>query len=176
MNKQIFIINGSGQVGKDTFCNMIRDYSGYNTYIISSVDRVKEVAKKIGWDGKSKTDKDRKFLSDLKFLTTEYNDFSMNDIREKINYFNASVKKEIMFIHIREPKEIERCKQEFSAKTILITNKNVEHIISNEADAGVFEYLYDFYIHNDGSLEELKEKALNFIERIIGENSNENKN
>lgn len=166
MNKQIFIINGSGRTGKDSFCNMIRNYSGHDTYIISSVDKVKEIAKELGWDGKSKTDKDRKFLSDLKMLTTEYNDFSMQDIREKVNYFNASIKKEIMFIHIREPKEIERCKQDFNAKTVLITNKNVPHITSNEADAGVFNYHYDYVIRNDGTLEELKDKALTFINRF----------
>ena len=69
-NKQIFIINGSGGTGKDTFCNMIRDYSGHDTYIISSVDDIKKKAQLMGWDGVSKTDKDRKFLSDLKDLCT----------------------------------------------------------------------------------------------------------
>lgn len=169
MNKQIFIINGSGRVGKDTFCNLIRDYSGHDTYIISSVDDIKKKAKLMGWDGISKTEKDRKFLSDLKDLCTWYNDAPYDYIRQQIMYFEATPKSEIMFIHIREPKEIEKIKQKYPyIKTILITNKNVPHITSNEADAGVFDYHYDYVIRNDGSLDELKDKALELLKEFEG--------
>lgn len=167
MNKQIFIINGSAGVGKDSFCNMIRDYSGHDTYIISSVDEVKNKAKFMGWDGVSKTEKDRKFLSDLKDLCTWYNDAPYNYVRQQIMYFEAMPSSEVMFIHIREPKEIEKIKQKYPyVKTILITNKNIPHITSNVADAGVFDYHYDYIIRNDGDLEELKDKALEFIDRF----------
>jgi len=169
MNKQIFIINGSGRVGKSTFCNLIRDYSGHDTYIISSVDDIKEKAKLMGWDGISKTEKDRKFLADLKNLCTWYNDAPYDYIRQQIMYFEATPKSELMFIHIREPKEIEKIKQKYPyIKTILITNKNVPHITSNEADAGVFDYQYDFVIQNDGSLDELKDKALELLKEFEG--------
>lgn len=169
MAKHIFVINGSGGVGKDSFCNIIRDYSGHDTYIISSVDDIKKKATSMGWDGISKSEKDRKFLSDLKDLCSWYNDSPYKYIKEQIKYFNASIKKEIMFIHVREPKEIERVKQDFGAKTILITNTNVPNITSNAADKGVFDYQYDYYIRNNGTLEDLKNTALNFISRIINE-------
>lgn len=146
---------------------MIKNYSGHDTYIISSVDDIKKKAKLMGWDGTSKTEKDRKFLSDLKDLCTWYNDAPYDYIRQQIMYFEATPKSEIMFIHIREPKEIEKIKQKYPyIKTILITNKNVPHITSNEADAGVFDYHYDYVIRNDGSLDELKDKALELIKEF----------
>lgn len=171
MAKHIFVINGSGGVGKSTFCNIIRDYSGHDTYIISSVDDIKKKATSMGWDGISKSEKDRKFLSDLKDLCTWYNDAPYEYIKREIKYFNASIKKEIMFIHIREPKEIERIKQDFGAEAILITNKNVSHITSNNADKGVFDYYYDYVIKNNGTLGDLKNTALDFIGRFYEERS-----
>ena len=65
--KHIIIINGCGGVGKDTFVNMCAKYTSVVNY--SSVKEIKEIAKYIGWDG-SKEERDRKFLSDLKLLTT----------------------------------------------------------------------------------------------------------
>ena len=167
MQKLIFVINGSGGVGKDSFCNAIKKYSGHDTYVISSVDDIKKKAISMGWDGVSKTEKDRKFLSDLKDLCTWYNDAPFHYIKNQIMYFKATPKTEIMFIHVREPKEIQKLKDAFpELKTILVTNKNVPNITSNDADAGVFDYHYDYYIKNDGTLEELKENALSFIERF----------
>ena len=63
MNKNIIVINGTGGSGKDTFVEYVSKYA--KVYNFSSVDKVKEIAKLIGWTG-TKTDKDRKFLSDLK--------------------------------------------------------------------------------------------------------------
>lgn len=175
MNKLLIVINGMARSGKDTFCNFVRDYSGHNTFIISSVDDVKEKAKTMGWDGVSKTEKDRKFLSDLKDLCTWYNDAPFNYIKEQIKYFYASIHKEIMFIHIREPQEIQKLKNEFpELKTLLITNKNVPNITTNSADASVYDYqYYDYIIKNDGTLNDLKEAALNFVNRFYEDNTNE---
>lgn len=173
MKKVIVVINGYAESGKDTFCNIVRDYSGYDTYTISSVDRVKEIGEICGANRNDKSEKNRKFWSDLKDLLTWYNDLPMNKIREEVNYFLKSVKKEIMFIHVREPNEIERCKQEFGAKTLLIVNKNVEQITSNHADAGVFDYQYDYIIKNNGTLDDLKEKAINFASKMMNGDANE---
>src|SRR5574344_92768 len=102
MKKYIIIINGTGGSGKDTFVDMVSKY--HKVYNVSSIDKVKEIAKMIGWNG-GKTDKDRKFLSDLKELTTEYNDMAFKDISDKVKIFKDS-DDEVMFIHIREPKNI----------------------------------------------------------------------
>lgn len=169
MKKQVFIINGSGGVGKDTFIAFIcLNFESKNILPIinfSSVDKVKKVAKLIGWDG-SKTEKDRKFLSDLKLLCTNYNDMPFNSMYEKvIEFYNGNYS--MLFLHIREPEEIERAKNIFNAKTILVKRDSVEHITSNMADENVYNYNYDIVINNDGTYDDLEIKALDFINDFI---------
>ena len=49
---------------------------------------------------------------------------------------------------------------------MLITNPRVKLITSNDSDGKVNEYEYDYYIENDGTLEDLKKKAVQFIEEL----------
>ena len=161
MNKNIIVINGTGGSGKDTFVEYVSKYA--KVYNFSSVDKVKEIAKLIGWTG-TKTDKDRKFLSDLKKLTTNYNDMSFVSIKEAINKFNTS-DDEIMFIHIREPEEIQRVVDNFSAKTLLIKREGLKIIDTNSSDANVENYKYDYTIINT-TLENLDKSALDFVQDL----------
>lgn len=163
-NKKIVIINGSGTVGKDTFVDFCRIYA--NIMNISSVDKIKEAAKLIGWDG-GKTEEDRKFLSDLKLLSTGYNNYPYEYIKTNIEQFEHDRSLGVMFIHVREPEEIEKLKKEFGCITLLIQNVNKEGISSNMADANVENYEYDYVVHNDEDLIELKSKAIDFIKSII---------
>lgn len=177
MDKQIFIINGMATCGKDTFVELVNKHAynefGFEAISYSSVTKVKEIMKHCGWDGISKTEKDRKFMSDLKLLLTEYNDLPMNDMKEFLNVFwDKEIGKRfaMVFYHIREPEEIERASKEFNAKTILIKRDSVKHITSNMADNNVYNYDYDIVIENNGTLEGLKEKAKLFVEDCINNN------
>ena len=161
MNKRIFIINGSGGVGKDTFCEYVGKYAKVRVH--SSVEEVKNIARLCGWSG-SKEPKDRRFLSDLKDLLTKYNDLPFKGIESVVKRFYKDTN-EFLFIHIREPEEIERAKQEFNAHTILVVNDNVKGIYSNHADGRVLEYNYDVVIDNSGTLEDLDTLAKNFVEK-----------
>lgn len=161
MSKKVFIINGSGGVGKDTFCEYVGHYA--KVKVISSIDLVKDYASKMGWNG-SKTPRDRKFLSDLKDLLTKYNDYPFRDICQKVLWFKED-DNEFLFIHIREPEEIDRAKREFNAHTILMVNDNVRGIYSNHADARVLEYNYDIVIDNSGTLKDLDIIAKDFVEK-----------
>ena len=62
MDKKIIIINGTGGSGKDTFVEFCSKYA--NVFNFSSIDKVKEIAKIIGWTG-SKSEKDRNAREDL---------------------------------------------------------------------------------------------------------------
>lgn len=161
MNKRIFVINGSGGVGKDTFVNMVSKYIPTTNY--SSVDKIKEAAKVIGWNGE-KTEKARKFLSDLKILSTEYNNYPYKSMINKINDFLEDTVNQFLFLHIREPEEIKCLSKEFDLTTILISNSNVSPINTNMADKNVFDYDYDMEITNDSDLTKLNEKAELFCE------------
>lgn len=160
MKKHIFITNGMARSGKDTFAMLLNNI--IPTFKYSSIDKVKEIAKLCGWNGESKTENDRKFLSDLKMLTTEYSDMPFNAIKEKVEEFIADNKYSVMLIDIREPDEIEKAKVAFGAKTILIENNRVKNISSNFGDANVFNYKYDFVIENNGTLDEYQNTIYKF--------------
>ena len=161
MGKKIIIINGCGGVGKDTFVEFCKEF--VNVKNISSVDKVKEAAKVlVGWSGE-KSEKARKFLSDLKQMSIDYNNYPLVYIQEQSEKFLHNETEKVMFIHIREIEEIEKVKNAIGAKTLLITNNRVEKINTNKSDANVDNFQYDFYIENNGTLDELREKAKKFI-------------
>lgn len=169
LDKHIFIINGSGGVGKDTFVGLVSTelndmLKKFHTVVnFSSIDKVKDIAKEIGWNGE-KTERDRKFLSDLKILTSEYCDMPFKSMKKKVSEFLKDETNRVLFLHIREPEEIERAVKEFDAKTVLITRNSIKKITSNMADKNVFNYSYDFTIKNDGTIEDLRDKAVDFLQ------------
>jgi len=155
--KKIIVLNGSARAGKDTFADVVRMWAitnisepdRVNVYNISSVDRVKEAALLLGWDG-VKDNKGRKFLSDLKYLSSEVYDGPFNYMKSQID----SVDEGIFCLHIREGAEIKKFVREFpETKTIFIERKEIE-VPNNRADQEVALYDYDFYFSNNGSLED----------------------
>lgn len=159
--KKIVIINGSGGVGKDTFCDLCSEYAEIMVY--SSVDEIKAAAKMLGWNG-GKEERDRKFLSDLKVLSSQYNNYPYQCTQNAIDYFKHESDAEILFIHIREPLDIAQLVQENpDIRTVLVTNKHVHPINTNMADANVLQYDYDYYIQNDAGLNELDILAKWFV-------------
>lgn len=159
--KKIYIVNGMARCGKDTFAGFLGGIIPTHKY--SSVTKIKEIAKMCGWDG-GKTEKDRKFLSDLKVLTTKYSDLAFKDIKAMVEWFKTKSPCEVLLIDIREPNEIHRARHEFGAKTILIKNDNIPMINSNMADAGVFNYEYDYILENNGTLDDFRETVARFAE------------
>ena len=142
MKKLVVVINGAGGVGKDTLCNFVAEK--YRVRNISSVDPIKELARMAGWEGE-KTDRARKMLSDLKRLFTEYNDLPLRYIREQYEQFLNS-DEQVMFVHIREPEEIERFVKTNPEhiRTLLITNSSRETAVyGNVSDDNVALYQYD---------------------------------
>lgn len=135
------------------------------------MDFVKDIAKEAGWNGE-KTLKNRKFLSDLKDLLTEWNDVPYNKIKDEYDDFNLELEqydvshhKAFLFVHCREPQEIQKFKDRLNAFTVLIRRESVEsNKQSNHADSEVFNFNYDAVIDNNGSLQDLEEKAIGFIE------------
>ena len=162
--KQIFITNGMARSGKDTFAEYLNDFVPTLKY--SSIDKVKDIAKQCGWDG-TKDEKSRKFLSDLKILTSKVNNMPFRAIKTTVDQFKEDKEKRILLIDIREPKEIEKAKKAFGAKTILIKRNDVKSITSNMADAGVFDYDYDFIIENNGTLDDFYWTVYNFAKENI---------
>ena len=162
--KKIFIINGHATAGKDTFVDFVKEFSP-STLPLSTIDRVKFLAGYFGWDG-NKDSKGRKFLSDLKDSWTLYNDGPASVIVDTVkdaDYNN-------FFIHCREPQVIDKLVYYFNKESYEVITVSVKRDAaaasktSNHADADVENYQYDIYIDNNGSLEDLKNKAFTFVE------------
>ena len=168
MTKQVFIINGSGGVGKDTVCSAAAQ--SWKVQNISSITPILQVAKAAGWDG-TKTPAARRFLSQLKADCTEFNDLPFRYCTEQLQIF-AENDAELLFVHIREPEEIERFRQTagVNCKTILVRRPTLEQARGqqgNRSDDGVAAYAYDAEFLNDGSLEELPAKVHDFLQALI---------
>lgn len=171
---KIIIVNGRPTVGKSQFVEFCLERLGSWGKEISTVDFVKDIAKQAGWNGE-KTPKNRKFLSDLKDLLTEWNDIPYQKIKEEFDYFNyeliqhgVSGHKAFLFVHCREPQEIQKFKERLGAFTLLIRRESVENNEqSNHADSDVFNFKYDCVIDNNGSLRELREKAFGFVDLMM---------
>ena len=170
--KKIILINGSGGCGKSTFiklCNFLND----EVIELSTVDYVKEVATYLGWDG-SKTEENRAFLHDLKMVLEKWND------SPNLNTIKTIMKDKdhlIFFVNVREIESIKKLKShtfnDSKTYTLLIKNSNVLEITSNEADANVNNFEYDYVIDNSGTVGELLDKAKIFLNSIEEKGLNE---
>lgn len=161
-------MNGCGCSGKTTFEKMIQEIAaeeGDKIEILSTIDYVKDIARTFGWNGE-KQQKDRKMLSDLKDILTEWNDLPHKIICEKIEKCRENNIKAI-FIDSREPEDIQRFVDEYNAFTVLIKRSSIEMIYGNHADDNVDDYEYDCIIDNSRGLLELFCEANLFYETFI---------
>lgn len=174
---KVVIVNGRPGAGKTTFEDICQALMGPFCRSRSTVDRIKEVAKRAGWDGR-KTLESRKFLSDLKALCREFNDLPFQDIKRTLRLFKSDLVNyhvdghdAILLVDSREPAEIQRFKDEMDAITVLIRRAAIEEeTTSNESDENVFNFDYDYTIDNNGSIDDLRVVAEEFLDLIFSKN------
>ena len=163
MDKKTVIINGSGGTGKGEFVKFCNNF--VETENISTVDKVKDAATILGWSG-GKTEKDRLFLSNLKLVWDKYNGGSNAYAADQTYNFIRGPKK-LLFIHCREPKNIDIIRSTIECETLLIKSARVNKITSNMADANVDAFEYDHVINNDSDLEHLRRAAELFVTHLF---------
>lgn len=168
----VIIVNGSGRSGKDKFVEFFIDQYKYKAFNWSTIDRVKDIAKKnFRWNGK-KTERARKFLAEMKRIWAEYNNGPFLDTKNKIdNHYKKLNKKNkenvIYFVHCREPEEIKKFKDVYRNSCITILLKRDDRVVpNNHADMGVNNYDYDKIINNNGNEVDLRMEATKFIDYI----------
>lgn len=162
MNK-IVIINGQGGAGKDTFVNLCKKHKS-NIYNISTIDYVKDIAYSVGWDG-AKDEKGRKLLSDLKAALTTYDNIPFNSVCNQIENISDIENDAVIFIHCREPEEICKFKLKYDAIALLVLRGEI-HNLGNYSDNNVLLCNYDYQINNNGSLTNLENDAIIFLEKL----------
>lgn len=166
--KRVFIINGKGGIGKDTFVEMVKKYVLADN--CSSIDEIRYIAEQLGWTG-GKSNRDRKFLSDLKLLSSEYNNMPYQYLINRISHFYHSMydDNDLLFLHIREPEEIYKVldfcySRDIDVNTILVKNSLcADTFYGNEADDNVNMIEYDYEVDNCGTLEDLELEAKKFL-------------
>ena len=171
---KIVVVNGKPTSGKSTFESLCIGLGHARCYVYSSIDYVKTVARSCGWTGE-KTPENRKFLSDLKDLLTTWNDVPMKKIHEKIQSIQDTFTDSgdladdvVVFIDVREPEEIQRLKDYYGATTLLITRASADaEDASNHADDDVYNFGYDLIIENNGTLDDLRDSAVVFLDSLF---------
>lgn len=166
-SKVTVVINGVGGVGKDTLIKYISDF--YVVKNVSSITPIKNIASVIGWNGE-KDEKSRKFLADLKKLTSDFNDYTLKYVLDEQKSF-LSGPEEIMFVHIREAEEIQKFLKESKGKTITLLIRPREELknkhYGNCSDDNVEDFNYDLVFNNEESLEQTKILWFEFFKKNI---------
>lgn len=171
IDKIAFVINGKGGSGKDTICEHLSHH--YNVHNISTITPIKEIASRGGWQG-GKTEKDRKFLSDLKELFTQYNDLPNTYAVQEFEQFMKNNDEQVFFVHIREPENIEKFIKSIDGRclTLLVRGGKSQEIYGNRSDDEVENFPYDYVYENTKPLEQVENDFLSFFQKIIKETEN----
>ncbi len=167
MKKTAIVINGAGGVGKDTLCELAAKH--FKVKNISSITPIKEIAAQCGWDG-TKDNKARKFLSDLKRICVEYNDYPTVWAKRQYDEFMLS-NEDVMFVHIREPEEIQKFVDITGGRALTLLVRGGKRMSAekygNVSDDGVENYNYDYYFLNENSLYVAESEFTRLIKTII---------
>lgn len=163
--KKVIVINGSGGSGKDLFVELVtKNLFGNTVFNFSSIDPIKKILITQGWDGVDKSDAWRLKMVNLKKELIEKDDTPTRYLLDKIN----SVQTGIIFVHIREPEEIEKLKLRIPSAYTLHVNRSQSQIPKNVVDQGTANYKYDQFLENSGETEDsLNDLAKEFIVQII---------
>lgn len=166
---KVIIVNGLAQSGKDTFVDFCKEVAPKYVYSMSTVDFIKRIATEGGWNGE-KTPEARRYLSDLKKIFVEWLDAPYKEVERKIRtiemneiQYGLESNDFYLFIHCREPEEINKMVKGLGARTVLIMRPGVERVTSNNSDLDAEDYDYDYFIKNDGDLDDLRTKANLFM-------------
>lgn len=185
----VVLIGGVAKSGKSTFINYCKNYIS-GVYEESTIDPCKDVVSymnkleseyhscgNLEYEIKEKTDKYRTLLSKMKELWCDIddgpNEITCGEIRWILENGEHPA---IIFINVREPKQIEHLKNKISndLRCIVLTLavvKYSEEQFSNESDNITLDYNYDTYIQNEDDLTNLDNCAREFCLSIIDTNN-----
>lgn len=175
---KVFTVSGKARHGKSTVSDFIKEYyesKGYKVCVIAFARHIKAYAKEFfGWDGREET-KPRDFLNEIgtelirKKMGKQmfHINRTIEDIEVLSHYFDVFIVSDARVI-----KEVETMKEKFNAINIRVIRPNFESDLteaqknySNETELDNYQK-FDYYIENDGSLEDLREKVYNLLKVI----------
>ena len=164
MKRQIIILNGVSQSGKDTMIHYMQQFIP-NIKSLSYVALVKRVASELGWNGE-KDEAGRRFLAGLVNLVDNYNDYIFKDLCKHIDYKSQQFMTYIVVV--RDPRNIQKFVSKYGDEcvTAFIERDGIS-IPNNPQDQAVLNYKYDVYIKNNKDLKEFKKQINKFVRLYI---------
>ena len=165
----LIVINGSSGSGKDEFVSQAIKNSSYKIYNFSTIDYIKNIMLDMGWNGE-KTPETRKIMAELKQIWIKINPNNCTNYVELRYNRNKGYSYDFQFIHCREPDEIDKIVKRIPNTKTLLIKSEMGKAFKNGADDIVDNYNYDYVIENNGTIEELKDKAIMFLNNIKGVN------
>lgn len=173
---QVILIGGKARSGKDTLADFLieeLEKQGKKVCKIQVGQYIKYYAMKyFGWDGEEET-KPRDLLIELgtEVIRKKIDpDFHINRLIEDIkvlSYFYDT----FVVSDVRFPVEIEKPKKEFENVTTIKMIRNSDELNESQknhvTETGLDSFNdFTYIIENEGSLEELKEKAIDILKEI----------
>ena len=117
-----------------------------------------------------KTDKYRSLLHDIKMIWCDIDDGPNVITFGKVQHFFTN-NGEIAFVNCREPEQfahiidiLSKSKPEWTIVTLNIIRDGAGNTITNQGDQDTNNFKYDITINNNGTLENLKNKAKVFVD------------
>ena len=168
MAKKVIIINGPGGVGKDFFVSLVKklyETPEYRIENVSSIDPVKRALRKhFGWDGETKNDEWRNKMVELHQKYISY-DLPFKYLIGRIN----QVENGLIFLHIREPEEIQKIKERIPEAITTHMSRTQVETPNTSADKYTRNYDYEYYIRNNGDIDDLEILVRIFFENDLEE-------
>lgn len=177
--RRFICISGKAQHGKTLVATMLKDaltQKGYSCLIINQADLLKFICKLcFDWDG-IKDESGRNLLQKVgtDIIRQQQPDFWV-DFIETVTGFFPGKWDYILIPDTRFPNEIERLKTpNSSVRHVRVVRLNFDTSLSREqqrhpSETALDKVSYDYIITNDGDLDCLNRRVLNFLEEILQE-------
>lgn len=177
---KILTISGHAQNGKDTVAGLIRDNlkaDGNRVLVTHYADLLKYMCRTFfGWDG----NKDENGRHILQYVGTDVirkqaPDFWVNFIASVLTYFHDNWDW-VLIPDSRFPNEIEKLiSNGFDVKHIRVVRPGFVSPLTEEqqkhpSETALDDVKPDFYIYNEGTIEEMEEKIKSWIKENLYEN------
>jgi hypothetical protein len=175
--KAVILVNGKAGVGKDTavgFMSQAFEQAGFATSQYSCVQPVKAMLSHAGVNTSKKTNADRDLLAAVATALEEHSNVLTTMTQHAIVSLFEVCPNAVCFVHMRKPDWIAHLKgamrqiyPEVVFETVFIERDEIEHVMSNPADAGVYGMNYDTTIPNNGSITELRSRCKQYVRGLI---------